>query len=87
MMLLFSSRFEKQREKLTKPTKHKLNERLRLFAQTPFDSLLENHPLHGKYAGCRSINITGDYRAIFYSENQNTVCFIAIGTHHSLFGS
>lgn len=86
-MLLFSRRFEKQREKLTKSIKHKLSERLRLFAQIPFDPLLENHSLHGVYAGCRSINITGDYRAIYYHENPDIVRFIAVDTHHNLFGT
>lgn len=87
MMLLFSRRFEKQREKLTKPTKRKLSERLRLFAQIPFDPPLENHPLHGAYAGYRSINITGDYRAIYHHESPNIARFIAVDTHHNLFGT
>ncbi len=86
MKLNFSRRFEKQRAKLTKPAKRKLNERLRLFAGNPFHPLLENHPLHGMYAGCRSINITGDYRAMYYHENLDIVRFIAVGTHHELFG-
>lgn len=87
MKLNFSRRFEKQRAKLIKSVKNKLGERLRLFMETPFHPLLDNHPLHGMYVGCQSINITGDYRAIFYHEAADTVRFIAIGTHHELFGT
>jgi addiction module RelE/StbE family toxin len=87
MKLNFSRRFEKQRAKLIKSSKRKLSERLRLFAEDSFHPLLENHPLHGMYVGCRSINITGDRRAIFYNESPSIVRFIAIGTHHELFGT
>ena len=87
MRLNFSRRFDKKRNKLPKPLKQKLSERIRLFEKEPFHPLLDNHPLHPPYAGCRSINITGDYRAIFYHENADIVRFIAIGTHHELFGT
>lgn len=87
MKLKFSRRFEKQRVKLMESARRKLNERLRMFVSDPFDSLLENHPLHGTYIGCRSINITGDCRAIFYHEAADAVRFIVIGTHHELFGT
>ncbi|TSA44274.1 type II toxin-antitoxin system RelE/ParE family toxin [bacterium] len=87
MTLNFSRRFEKQRAKFAKSIRQKLSDRLKLFATDPFHSLLENHPLHGTYAGCRSINITGDYRAIYYHENLDVVRFIAVGTHHDLFGT
>ena len=57
-----------------------------IFLARPYDAILHNHALTGEYAGCRSINITGDYRAIFKIENAETVIFLAIGTHHELFG-
>jgi len=87
MKLNFSRRFEKQRAKLAKSVKRKLNERLRLFVADSFHPLLNNHLLHDSYAGCRSINVTGDYRAIFYNESPDIVRFIAVGTHHDLFGT
>jgi len=87
MKLNFSRRFEKQRAKLAKSVKRNLNERLRLFVTDSFHPLLNNHLLHDPYSGCRSINVTGDYRAIYYHENLNTVRFITIGTHHELFGT
>jgi len=87
MKLNFSRRFEKQRARLVKSVKHKLSERIKLFAEDSFHPLLNNHLLHDPYAGCRSINITGDYRAVFCIENQDVIRFIAIGTHHDLFGT
>ena len=80
-------RFNKRYAALLPKVKARFKERYALFLANPFDPVLENHPLHGEYAGCRSINVTGDYRAIFYHENENTVRFIAIGTHHELFGT
>ena len=79
--------FEKKFTKLPKGLRERFKERRNLFMTNPFHPLLDNHPLHPPYAGCRSINITGDYRAIFYHENADIVRFIAIGTHHELFGT
>jgi mRNA-degrading endonuclease YafQ of YafQ-DinJ toxin-antitoxin module len=36
------------------------------------------------YAGCNSIDITGDYRAIFLDEG-NIVTFVMIGSHSQLY--
>jgi len=47
--------------------------------------LLNNHDVSKVYTGCRSINITGDYRAIFQDEGE-IVIFITIGTHSELYG-
>lgn len=80
-------RFNKRYATLPPKVKERFKERYVLFLENPSDPTLENHPLHGEYAGCRSINITGDYRAIFYHEGADIVRFIAIGTHHELFGT
>ena len=61
-------------------------ERLRLFEDNPFYPMLDNHRLTGKYEGCRSINITGDWRAIFREfENYGLVSFETLGTHSQLY--
>lgn len=62
-----------------------VDKRIRLFSSNPFHPLLNNHPLGGEYEGCRSINITGDYRALFYPKGQGIV-FTRIGTHNELYG-
>jgi addiction module RelE/StbE family toxin len=87
MTILYSKKFGKNYRKLISKMREKFKESRNLFIVDPFNSVLNNHPLHGEYAGCRSINITGDYRAIFYHESDDTVRFIAIGTHHELFGN
>ncbi|MDO8408422.1 MAG: type II toxin-antitoxin system RelE/ParE family toxin [bacterium] len=87
MVVLYSKRFRKNYKKLRLALRQKFKDRRNLFLTDPFNPLLDNHPLHGKYDGCRSINITGDYRAIYYYETENTVRFIAIGTHPELYGT
>lgn len=63
----------------------KVDKRLALFAEDPFVPALNNHALAGKYEGYRSINITGNYRAIYELVNDNTAYFIALGTHPNLY--
>lgn len=59
--------------------------RLALFIQDSRASVLDNHPLTGKYLGCYSIDITGDVRAIYIPIGDNAVRFIAIGSHSQLY--
>ena len=87
MIIFFARRFRKNYDRLQPRIQEQCDKRLQLFGIEPFHLILDNHPLHGEYAGCRSINVTGDYRAIFYHEGTDTVRFIAIGTHHELFGT
>ena len=62
------------------------DERILLFTKEPFHPLLENHPLHGKFKGCRSINITGDYRAVYEPITEDLAFFTDLGTHSELYG-
>ncbi len=87
MVVLYSKKFRRGYQKLQVKTREKFKERRDLFLQNSFHPLIDNHPLHGEYDGCRSINVTGDYRAIFYHESDDVVRFIEIGTHHELFGT
>lgn len=60
-----------------------------IFEEDPFHPLLNNHALKGEYLGYRSINITGDLRAIFQEISEGTyefVEFAEIGTHSQLYG-
>ncbi len=85
MRLIFRKSFEKQYRKLPKKIKMKVKERNTLFEKEPFNPILNNHALHGKkFVGMRSIDITGDYRAIFITDKDNTV-FVLIGTHSELY--
>ncbi|MBU0458853.1 type II toxin-antitoxin system mRNA interferase toxin, RelE/StbE family [Patescibacteria group bacterium] len=79
----FKDSFEKRgNEKL----KSALERRLKLFVDDPFHKWLHNHPLKGEYAGHRSINITGDYRAIYIPDGSGCAIFIEFGTHDQLYG-
>lgn len=63
----------------------KFAERLLLFTQNRNHLLLNNHPLDGIWAGCRSINITGDFRAVYEELGNDCFEFVAIGTHSELY--
>lgn len=76
--------FKKDYKKLPASVQSRFDERLELFLKDPFHHLLNNHPLHGEWEGHRSINITGDLRAIFKVEGE-TVIFVAIDTHSNLY--
>ncbi len=87
MHILFAKQFKKAYARLPKPLKRQCDERLMLFERDAYHPLLNNHLLHEPYSGCRSINVTGDYRAIFYYETTDVIRFIIVGTHHELFGT
>ena len=76
--------FKKQYRKLPQKIQKQVVERLLLFAENKFHPQLNNHPLHHPFEGCRSINISGDIRAI-YEQIGDTVLFIRIGTHTELY--
>ncbi len=80
----FSNRFDKYLRKAPLGIKIDFRERLTLFIQDPFHPLLNNHALAGQYRGYRSINITGDWRAI-YREIDGIILFDVLGTHSQLY--
>ncbi len=84
MEIKYNPQFRKQYIKSNKKLKSAFNSRLKLFMQNPYHPLLRNHTLTGEYKGLRSINITGDWRAIF-SDNSETITFEALGTHSQLY--
>ena len=51
----------------------------------PTVSELNNHALHGEYLGYRSINITGDLRAVYEIQDEKAVKFLFIDTHSNLY--
>ncbi|MDO8686894.1 MAG: type II toxin-antitoxin system mRNA interferase toxin, RelE/StbE family [Candidatus Berkelbacteria bacterium] len=84
----FSKRFEKQLKKAPFGIKIAFKKRFQLFIKDPLNRQLRNHPLKGILLGDRSINITGDWRAI-YSEreegNGKIILFEMLGTHSQLY--
>ena len=85
MVVNYTQDFIKDSKRLNIRQKEKLEQRLKLFGHDQFNPILNNHSLHGKYLGYRSINITGDLRAIYIKEGDD-VTFVAIDSHSSLYG-
>jgi len=89
MKIDYKKSYIKSFSKLDNKIKKKAIERIALFMLTPLETVLNNHSLVWKYQGFRSINITGDYRAVFKEYPNWTyefVDFIDIGTHSQLYG-
>ena len=87
MIVAFHRNFERQFSKLPKKAREQFKKRRDIFLADPHDPILNNHPLRAEFAGYRSINVTGDLRAIYKETNVDSVEFTNIGTHHELFGS
>lgn len=58
-------RFIKSYNKLPQKIKKAFDSRLVIFMKNPFEPILRNHALIGEYKEFRSIDVTGDFRALF----------------------
>lgn len=85
MKISYSKNFIKQSKKLNKSVRLRLIARIEIFNKNPLDQELNNHPLKGKYKRYRSINLTGDYRALYLVIGDEAV-FDVVGTHSQLYG-
>lgn len=81
----FQSKFVKQYRTASPKIQSQFNSRLIMFQKNINSPLLNNHALTGKYKGYRSINVTGDWRAIYQPLDSNSVLFVALGTHSQLY--
>lgn len=86
MKIDYYRKFTKNFVKLPEKIKSKFYEKLRLFEENPHLPILDNHSVENIYPNWRSINITGDYRALFELKNSELVVFMRIGTHSELYG-
>ncbi|OGY27884.1 MAG: hypothetical protein A2Z42_02270 [Candidatus Woykebacteria bacterium RBG_19FT_COMBO_43_10] len=84
MIIVYHQDFKRNYRKLSPKVKGKLEERLRIFSKDEFNPILNNHALKGKWLGYRSINVTGDIRAIF-KRNPAVVIFVTIDSHSNLY--
>jgi len=76
--------FGKNYKKLAPKVKLQFKIRRDIFLQDLHNPILNNHPLHGEYDGYKSINVTGDYRAVYYMEGEIAI-FVHIGAHPELY--
>lgn len=86
MHVSFHKNFDKQFGKLPNKIQQKTVARIQLFRTQPFARILNNHALGGKYSDSRSIDITGNYRAIYEPLTNELALFIDVGTHSQLYG-
>ena len=85
MRIKFSKIFLKQLSKAPESVVVIFNERIRLFMSDSYNPVLNNHQLKGKFRGYRSINVGGDWRAIFEELASGDIYFEFIGTHSQLY--
>jgi addiction module RelE/StbE family toxin len=85
MKIKFHKNFEKKYKRLPVKLKLKVKERNKIFSENPFDPVLNNHALQGKYHGYRSINITGDIRIVYNLLDKNIALFVDIDSHSNLY--
>ncbi len=85
MTISYSKNFLKQAKKLSPELRRKLLERVAIFSENPLHPILRNHQLKGKYKEYRSIDVTGDTRAL-YLQKEHEAIFDAVGTHGQLYG-
>ena len=85
LIATFSKNFKKSFKKKDKFVQEKARKRIRLLREDPSDVLLNNHKLQGEYEGLNSINITGNFRAIFKYIDEDHIVLTDIGTHTELY--
>lgn len=89
MKISYARRFVKEYERAGLKIKKAVKERIHLFSKDPFHPQLHNHSLSGKYSRYRSINITGDWRAVFLvieeTGPETIISFEMLGTHGQLY--
>lgn len=84
MQINFSKSFCKDYKKAPERIKNAVKERFYLFEINKYEKILNNHQLSGDLSFLRSINITGDWRALFVEEKDN-VTFVLLNTHSNLY--
>jgi addiction module RelE/StbE family toxin len=84
MNIQYSKSFKSQYKKSPKFIQEKFKERVDLLLIDKFNTILNNHSLSGDLSRNRSINISGDWRAIF-EEFDDTIRFKVLGKHSQLY--
>ena len=84
MDIIFKPKFKKKFKKLSPLIQDKFGKRLQLLVCSRESPALRIHTLKGKKYPLQSMNITGDYRALFII-TKDSVTFYEIGTHSELY--
>ena len=84
----YTNTFLKQLKKAPLEIKKSFKKRLVFFLKDEFYPILRNHELTGTLESYRSINITGDWRALYTEHslgNKRVIIFEMLGTHSQLY--
>lgn len=84
----YTKLFKKQLSKAPLAIKIAFREVRELFNDDPDHPQLRNHPLRDKFSGFRSIDVTGDWRALYKIRNsklKTIITFNILGTHDQLY--
>ncbi len=86
MEIHYHKKFTKAFLKIPPKIREKVKELIEVFQENPHNPELDNHALHGKQKGQRSISVGGDMRIIFVEENNyETVVLLNVGTHNQVY--
>ncbi len=85
MFIETTQTFDKQYSRLNSKIKTSFNWRIKMFEANPFNIILCNHALQGKYLGCRSIEIIEDVYVLYTTQGDVIILFGFIGTHVQLY--
>lgn len=88
MDVILSTTFRKQYKKAPPSIQKILQPKIDMFIANRNNPQLRNHFLKGEYKGLKSINITGDWRALYKEEIENgeiIIVFVLLGTHSQLY--
>jgi mRNA interferase YafQ len=84
-----TKKFEKDQEKAKKQNKdfkELLKVMEKLLKEEPLDPKYKDHPLKGKWVGCRDCHVQNDWVLIYrVNEKEKTIRFERIGSHSELF--
>ena len=80
----YTREFKKQYTKAPEKIRSAFKMRRDLLASDFKNPVLNNHKLKGKFRGYKSINITGDWRAIYLKQSR-VMMFVMMGTHSQLY--
>ena len=88
MIVRYDPDFVEKLKKVNVRILKNFKERIKIFSKDPNNPSLNNHPLREEWQGYRSIDITGDWRAIYTEKTEGDeiiAYFVAIGTHDQLY--
>ncbi len=85
MKIEYHKKFIKKFVKLPVKIQLKFYERLSLFETNISAPILNDHFVGHIYPHWRSINVTGNYRALYENIDTDIVIFMRIGTHSELY--